>query len=141
MPARSAEAPLPAGVARLIDVNLNRAREGLRTVEETARYVWGDAALYRRLRAVRHALDRATRRRYAELVGARDSVRDAGRTLKEIGRRESVAAVAAANMRRAQEAVRVLEEYGKMISVGAAADFKRLRYRLYQEEKRFLNRS
>jgi len=129
----------PVGVARLLDANLNRAREGLRVLEDTARFLWDDAAMYRRLRALRHRLHEATAVSYKKLVDARDSAADPGRLIKE-GGRASLDAVAAANMRRAQEAVRVLEEYGKIFSSGAGAQFKAIRYALYREEKRIVNR-
>jgi thiamine-phosphate pyrophosphorylase len=128
-----------AGVARLLDANLNRAREGLRVLEDTARFLWADASTYKRLRALRHRLHEATALSYKRLVHARDSGDDPGRRIPE-GGRASVAAIVAANMRRAQEAVRVLEEYGKIFSKGAGAEFKAIRYALYREEKRIVNR-
>jgi thiamine-phosphate pyrophosphorylase len=127
------------GVARLLDANLNRAREGLRVVEDTARFLWSDAAMYRRLRSLRHRLHAATAGSYAALVRARESGEDPGRRIPE-GPRAGIGAVVSANLRRAQEAVRVLEEYSKVFSKGAPAEFKSIRYALYQEEKRILKR-
>ena len=131
---------LDRGTARILDANLNRAREGLRVVEDAARFVWDDPSLYRRLRDARHALDRVARSRYRDLVAARESGEDVGRRVWEGGRR-STAEVVAANMRRAQEAVRVLEEYSKVFSRSAPAEMKAIRYRLYQDEKRLLKRT
>jgi hypothetical protein len=37
--------------------------------------------------------------------------------------------------------VRVLEEYGKILSTSAGAEFKAIRYALYREEKRILKHS
>lgn len=125
----------PKSVLRLLDANLNRAREGLRVVEDTARFVWNDAGSYKRLRLLRHRLQKLTASRYKLLVSGRDSENDSGRRLKE-GSRSSIGSVASANLRRAQEAVRVLEEYSKVFSPGAAGGFKRIRYRLYVEEKK-----
>jgi thiamine-phosphate pyrophosphorylase len=121
-------------VARLLDANLNRAREGLRVIEDTARFIWEDARLYRRTRALRHALHTVTADSYKFLVAARESGDDAGRRIKE-GPRDSLGAVVGANIRRAEEAVRVLEEYSKFFSTYAASGFKRIRYRLYSLEK------
>lgn len=118
---------------------MNRAREGLRVVEDTARFVWGDAALYRRIRGLRHALHDATAAGYKNLIRSRDSINDAGRSVKE-GGRVSLSAVVSANLRRAQEAARVLEEYGKVFSPKAAGEFKRIRYRLYQEETKIFKK-
>lgn len=124
-------------VARLLDANLNRAREGLRVVEDTARFVWNKDRLYRTTRALRHELHRITNVSYRDLVRARESQNDTGRTLKE-GARTSQDAVVAANIRRAQEAVRVLEEYSKVFSKKAAPQLKSVRYRLYDLEKQIL---
>ncbi len=126
---------VPKPVLRLLDANLNRAREGLRVVEDTARFVWGDAAAYKRLRALRHELQRITASRYRLLVEGRDSENDSGRRMKE-GSRSNLKDVVAANIRRAQEAVRVLEEYSKVFGPSAAAGFKKVRFRLYIEEKK-----
>jgi len=128
-----------AGVLRLLDANLNRAREGLRVVEDTARFVWNDEAMYRRVRALRHKLHDLTAASYKKLVASRDSDADAGRKMKEASR-SSLAAVVSANVRRAEEAVRVLEEYSKVFSPKAAAGFKAVRFAVYQEEKRILKR-
>jgi thiamine-phosphate pyrophosphorylase len=119
---------------RVLDVNLNRAREGLRVLEDTARLVWDDARLFEELRSLRHALDKATRAAYPKLVAARDSESDPGRSLPEKKKRDRRGLVAA-NFRRAEEALRVLEEYGKVLSPSAASRFKSFRYRLYSAEK------
>lgn len=124
-------------VARLLDANLNRAREGLRVVEDTARFLWNDKALYERLRGLRHQLHALTAAHYRRFLQARESREDAGRTIRETSRK-SVASVVSANLHRAQEAVRVLEEYSKVFSPKAASAFKAVRYALYQEEKRIL---
>ena len=120
---------------RLLDANLNRAREGIRVVEDTARFLWDDATLYKRLRRLRHELHWATATHYKNLLEGRNSKEDSGRRIKE-GTRSSLSAVVSANMRRAQEAVRVLEEYSKVFSPLAASKFKKVRYQLYSEEKR-----
>ncbi len=124
---------------RVLDVNLNRAREGLRVLEDTARLVWDDNDLFEELRAVRHGLDAVTRKVYPRLVDARDSDGDPGRVVPEVKKRDRRGLVAA-NFRRAQEALRVLEEYGKVFSPSAAARFKAFRYRLYSAEKASLPR-
>ena len=126
-------------VARLLDANLNRAREGLRVVEDTARFIWNDASLYKRLRRLRHGLQKAAAPSIRQLVEARDSVNDSGREMKEYPR-ASLSDVVAANLKRAQEAMRVLEEYGKVYFPETAGSFKKIRYQLYLEEKRIMKR-
>ena len=51
------------------------------------------------------------------------------------GKRKDLASVVQANLRRAQEALRVLEEMGKLIRKDSAEKFKRIRFRIYTLEK------
>jgi len=127
-----------SGVYRLLDANLNRCREGLRVLEDTARFVWDDQGLFRTFRRERHRLDAMVRSRYPDLVAARNSQEDRGRTVKE-GGRDGVDAVVAANLRRCQESLRVLEEYDKIFPRNAAREFKRIRFRVYALEKRIIH--
>ncbi len=48
-------------LARILDAAANRAREGLRVVEDYARFVLDDPGLTRRLKEVRHRLAEALR--------------------------------------------------------------------------------
>ena len=121
-----------------MDANLNRAREGLRVIEDTARFVEGNSRAFKELRAARHSLDKITRDIYPELLKQRDSRSDEGRTIKEEGTRKGMSSLLGANFRRVEESLRVLEEYGKLIAPGAAAVFKRLRFKAYALEKEFL---
>jgi thiamine-phosphate pyrophosphorylase len=119
---------------RVLDANLNRAREGLRVLEDTARFVWNDRVLFQALRESRHLLDKTTRAAYPQLVGGRESGKDLGRRMAE-GKSRNWPGLVAANFRRVQEAVRVLEEYGKVFSPGASVRFKKVRFQLYSNEK------
>lgn len=121
----------------MIDANLNRAREGLRVVEDTARFVLGEDGAYKKARGLRHRLDKLTREIYPALLAKRDSRRDAGRKIKE-GKREDLGAVLAANFRRSQEAVRVLEEYSRLIAPGAGPALKEIRFAVYALEKKLV---
>lgn len=121
-------------VLRLLDANLNRCREGLRVLEDTARFVRNDARFFRTFRSLRHKLDVITRWLYPELVAARESANDEGRTVKE-GGRSSAAALVTANFRRCEESLRVLEEYGKLFSAAAGREFKKIRFSVYKLEK------
>ncbi|MHB9156200.1 MAG: hypothetical protein ACYC5N_11035 [Endomicrobiales bacterium] len=135
-----ANASAPANSAkylRIIDANLNRAREGLRVVEDTARFVLRSGRWYKRARAARHRLDTLTRPLYPVLLKQRDSRSDAGRTLPE-GKRASLEAVLAANFRRVEESLRVLEEYSRLISPAAGPALKAMRFSIYILEKEFL---
>ncbi len=121
-------------VYRVLDANLNRAREGLRVLEDTARFMWNKPDQFQSLRQARHALDQITRAAYPKLLMARNSHEDMGRCVPEKNKRHQKGLVIA-NFRRVEEALRVLEEYGKTISPKAAPAFKRIRYQLYTLEK------
>jgi len=122
------------GVLRIIDANLNRCREGLRVVEDSLRFVLNDGVLYKKIRIIRHSVDEILRNRYIELIKERDSFGDSGRQIPEMSERE-LPDVLIANFKRAQESLRVLEEYSKTFMPVASSDFKRQRYAAYNAEK------
>lgn len=131
-------------IYRVIDANLNRAREGLRVVEEVARFIWEDKKLSRKLKNLRHSLTRISLENFDQklLIQCRDSLGDLGAKgmgLHE-GKRKDVKGIVHANLRRTEEALRVLEEFGKIIKKGSAEKFKRLRFKLYTLEKEILGK-
>ena len=129
-----AQNKIKKGVSRLLDANLNRCREGLRVLEDTARFVFSDSDFFRSFRRERHKLDILTRKRYPELVAARESRQDEGRLIRE-GDRSNVDSLIFANFRRCEESLRVLEEYGKLFSARTGSEFKEIRFAVYQLEK------
>jgi thiamine-phosphate pyrophosphorylase len=122
-------------VWRLLDANVNRAREGLRIVEDTARFVLDDAAAARALRGLRHELDVLVRRHYKTLLSHRQVETDSGRRnlAKPYVR---IDALLAANFKRCEEALRVIEEYGRLLSPKAAGSAQALRFEVYKWEKK-----
>lgn len=123
---------------RIIDAALNRAGEGLRVVEDYVRFVLDDPLATRETKALRHDLAAAAATiapfdRHA----ARDTVRDVGTRVSTPAEqnRSDVAAVCAASVKRAEESLRSLEEYGKIFDGGFAAQMETLRYRMYTLEK------
>lgn len=125
---------------RIIDANANRAREGLRVVEEIMRFLLEEPELTRRLKNARHCVSvivEACRLGPAVLLSSRASGTDLGRTPAfdlAKGRRGFEDTVLA-NMRRAQESLRVLEELGRLFDRKAADRFKALRFALYALEQ------
>ncbi len=123
---------------RVLDAAANRAREGLRVLEDFARFACDDPLLTAELKAVRHqlkdALDRLPR---AELLESRETTLDVGARLKTSDEwaRSNTLDVVAANFKRVQEALRSLEEYGKVESRPMAEIVEAARYRLYTLER------
>ncbi|AKL98542.1 hypothetical protein [Endomicrobium proavitum] len=122
-------------VCRIIDANLNRCREGLRVVEDCLRYVLNDGALYKKIRDIRHNTDKILRECYSCLIQERDTVTDSGRDMPETAKKE-LPEILAANFKRAQESLRVLEEYSKTVFPQSSAKFKTQRYAAYNLEKK-----
>lgn len=123
---------------RVLDASANRAREGLRVVEDYVRFVLNDASLSRRLKEVRHRLAEALRGfDLDQLIASRDTLGDVGTHIMTPDERvrENPRAVLTANFKRTAEALRSLEEYGKLIDVWLAGRFEVLRYDVYTLEK------
>jgi thiamine-phosphate pyrophosphorylase len=127
-----------ADLGRILDASANRAREGLRVVEDYVRFVLDDPGLTRRFKEVRHRLAAAERGLDAELLlGSRDTRDDVGTHIMTTSEqaRENPRAVLAANFKRVGEALRSLEEYAKLVDVWLAGRFEVLRYDIYTLEK------
>lgn len=122
---------------RVLDAAGNRAAEGLRVCEDYVRLVLDDQCLTRRLKELRHGLTEATSHWPRESLDAsRDIAHDVGTevSLASEMRRTDAAEVCIASFQRAKQALRTLEEYGKLIAPPAAARLEQLRYELYAVE-------
>ncbi len=127
---------------RIIDANLDRATEGLRVLEDVARFVIDSAPVSRRLKDIRHRLHAAFPDPGLNLISARDSVKDVGRgqdTAREPA--ASLIETVIANARRVEQSLRVLEEMSRLPDAGFnGAVFEESRYALYDIEKELLSR-
>ena len=126
---------------RIMDANFNRAKEALRVCEDFARFLLCDEKLTAKFKRCRHRLTEILTRfpaSYARLVASRDSVHDVGRDdwIQDGRRKPGWRKVMTANLKRGQEALRVLEELAKMIAPRRARALGRLRFELYELEKR-----
>ncbi|MCI0381291.1 MAG: thiamine phosphate synthase [Gemmataceae bacterium] len=133
--------PESMNLARLIDAAANRAREALRVLEDYTRFALNDAFLSRQLKEMRHGLANALPSLPAgTLLSARDAQGDVGAaiTTPQEQERASPAAVVAANAKRLQEALRSLEEHGKVMTPALGPALEKLRYQSYTLEKALL---
>ena len=129
-------------VLRLIDASANRALEGLRVCEEVVRFHLESRPLFRRCRALRHAVAGTVRRLPAspvELVQARGSARDIGRRAPA-ARIDSLERLLLINLQRAKESLRTLEECSRLIAPARTPAFQRLRFLTYELERALLLR-
>jgi thiamine-phosphate pyrophosphorylase len=120
-------------ILRILDANLNRAREGLRVIEEWCRFGLERADLTDICKHLRQQLGQL---HTADIRAARDTPGDPGTQLthpQEIQRADR-RQVLLANFARVQESLRVLEEYGKVNQTALAATVKQIRYQVYTLE-------
>jgi thiamine-phosphate pyrophosphorylase len=121
-------------VLRVLDAAANRAREGLRVVEDYVRFVLDDRHLTEKLKGLRHELTALVGRiALGDRLAARETQADVGTGVSTDAerRREDTAGVLAANFTRLQEAMRSLEEFGKLVDSDLAGRFESLRYQSY----------
>ena len=124
--------------ARVVDANANRAREALRVLDDYVRFVLDDATLTAELKALRHELVDVLRQLPPSLLDeARETQFDVGTGISTPGEmtRRSAADVARINFKRLQEAVRSLEEFGKVLAPQLAPGLEAVRYRAYTLER------
>ena len=117
---------------RVIDANLNRLKEGLRVVEDVRRYGFDDLVLAKKIKSLRHKAKIPQK----EFLQFRDAANDVLKpSLKDEQIRLNLDDLQTANIKRAQESARVLEECFKLIDVKISEIFKTVRYELYEIEK------
>ena len=127
------------GVYRIIDANLNRAREALRVCEDIIRFSSEDERLTQRLKRLRHdifsAIKNLQKKHLEELFSSRN-IDDVGKKSLESEKvRENLVDLFLANTQRAKESMRVLEEVLKLFGQNLSQKFKRFRFRIYDIEK------
>jgi len=124
-------------IYRILDANLDRSREAIRTIEEWCRFGLEDLALCDRCKQMRQELAQWHK---DEFRRARNTPDDPATSLSHANEvsRADVQAVLRANMARLQEALRVLEEYSKVIDPSMGAAMKTMRYQVYTLESQLL---
>jgi thiamine-phosphate pyrophosphorylase len=127
-------------IERIVDANINRAKEGLRVCEEITRFLLNNRVLTANLKGIRHKIDAALELapQKAELLRLRYSLKDVGFGIRQEleFRRLSLNDIFFANMARVKESVRVLEEFSKLSNTKLALQFKKIRYEVYEIEKK-----
>ncbi|MBY0522863.1 MAG: thiamine phosphate synthase [Gemmataceae bacterium] len=124
--------------ARILDAVANRAREALRVVEDFCRFVLDDAFLSGELKRLRHDLTTSLTELPASLLlEARETQHDVGTAIftTDEHHRASLLSVAQANFKRLEEALRSLEEFGKLRGPELGRTLEQLRYRTYTLER------
>jgi hypothetical protein len=122
-----------ASLLRLVDANLNRLKEGIRVVEDVCRFVYEFKDEASKLKSIRHS---AKSDYLLQVLPHRDIIGDILKsTTNSEKQRSDIVAVLIANFKRAEESARTLEECFKLLDIGEAEKFKKIRYELYDAEK------
>lgn len=129
---------LTKNLYRVLDANFNRAKEGLRVCEDICRFWYDDPALTRRYKKIRHELTAVILDLGpAKLLQARDIAADVGKpSIPAELRRRQMKDIFYANAQRVKESMRVLEEFSKLLDPRLAQRLKKLRYQIYELERR-----
>jgi thiamine-phosphate pyrophosphorylase len=128
---------------RTIDANINRVSEGLRVLDDIARFTLNDAPLSKGLKEIRHAIVSNADKLGISLISSRDVSSDWGSSSREKASRSDLASLISANARRAEEGIRVIEELAKLPEFSkslSSADFKKARFAVYQIERDLVSR-
>jgi thiamine-phosphate pyrophosphorylase len=141
---------VPRRPLRMIDANLNRSSEGLRVLEDVARFLLNDDELSQQLKALRHNLAQETKSLGIGLLSQRDSEHDVGRPHSvpppsregdrtiEATSLQGLSDLVTANAKRVEESLRVMEELAKLPEISSilnSARFEQARFALYTLER------
>ena len=123
-------------VRRMIDANVNRAAEGLRVLEDVARFHLNDASLSEHCKQYRHTIRHA----FPNCMLHRDTSGDVGTsiTTEEEVHRSSLHDIVIASSNRCCEALRVIEEGVKLEA--STVPVKDLRYAIYDTAQQLLRK-
>ncbi len=131
-------------ILRTIDANANRLTEALRVCEDITRFILRDRAKTQKFKSLRHKAFLAFKNfdnNKKALAKFRAPTKDVGkRTIKSETKRKDVADIFKANVKRAEESARVLEEFSKLVHTQLANKFKGMRFELYSLEKSIAKR-
>ena len=135
----------PQAFFRILDANYNRAKEALRVSEDVVRFIMDDRALTARYKSCRHELTQSLLKMpvsYKKLLLSRDSAGDVGKAgwIQDKKGRIDWQDILCSNLKRAQESLRVLEETSKVIAPRQSPAFQKLRFSLYELEKRTIQK-
>ncbi len=129
--------PIDQSVARLIDANLDRSREGLRVIEDWCRFGLNRKDLTMKIKDWRHQLASHHHEIYKN---ARSVATDQGALSNhpEQENRNLPNSIISANCARAQESLRVLEEFSRKSDPELSEIAAKIRYGIYQLEQTLL---
>jgi len=130
-------------ILRIIDANINRTSEGLRFLEDVARFLLNDSYLTEQLKALRHNIVQSIGDYDVNLLTQRDSEGDIGVLQISMEKKSDVLGLVRANAKRVEESLRVMEELAKLPEVCSFLDSTKLqkaRFAVYTLEQNLVSR-
>ncbi|MCL4377023.1 MAG: thiamine phosphate synthase [Actinobacteria bacterium] len=128
---------------RIIDANVNRASEGLRVLEDYARFYCNDKIISEKIKIVRHGIRKSIMNYLPQCLNKRDSLNDVGLSISQehgIDNKASLFELVTANFKRTQEALRTIEENLKVLGEYEASKlYEKYRYDSYLLEKEYFH--
>jgi len=125
-------------IAQIIDANLDRAREGIRVLEDWARLGLGQENIVIKLKNFRQILGKNHLEFYKK---SRNRINDPSKGLTHIEqlKRKSPEKIISSNSARVQEALRVIEEFSRGHNQNLSKIASEIRYEIYTLEIELLN--
>ena len=124
---------------RIIDANLNRAAEGLRTLEDHFRFLKTNIGINEKLRNLRHQVRDSLKHLDGLLISSREASNDNGLKISQKtgnDKKTSEKEFTAANFKRVQEAIRSIEENLNMNGhYEESKIFEKIRFDAYDIER------
>ena len=120
-------------IYQIIDANLDRAREGLRVLEDWARFGLGKEKYVEKIKNFRQILGKNHLEVYKQ---SRNQIEDKckGLTHQEQKKRKSSEQIISSNSARVQEALRVIEEFSRLHNHKLSKIASEIRYEMYSLE-------
>ena len=120
-------------IYQIIDANLDRAREGLRVLEDWARFGLGNEKHVEKIKNFRQILGKNHLEVYKQ---SRNHIEDKckGLTHKEQNNRKTSEQIISSNSGRVQEALRVIEEFSRLHNHELSKIASEIRYQIYTLE-------
>ena len=127
-------------IFQIIDANLDRAREGLRVMEDWARFGLGKEKFVEKIKHLRQILGKNHLNVYKQ---SRNSIEDQckGITHHEQNNRKKPEQIISSNAGRVQEALRVIEEFSRLHNNELSKIASKIRYEVYTLEIELLSLS
>jgi thiamine-phosphate pyrophosphorylase len=127
-------------IFQILDANLDRAREGLRVLEDWARFALGKEKFVEKIKNFRHILGKNHLEIYKQ---SRNHIEDKckGLTHQEQINRKTPEQIISSNSGRVQEALRVIEEFSRLHNNDLSKIASEIRYEIYTLEIDLLSSS